>query len=257
MALGIGVILLMIPMNVLKKAPWGESLDSAAKLFVVIAAIAAAGRIAGNVKMKGFVGLAVAVNLLLVPLKILSNMSVMGKGPDMAGSLLKAIMALEAIIMSMALAARLAGGNKMKGMVSLAISLTLLMIPIKMLANMELGKAVQGVGFLAGLIYAIVGAITLTNGAQMTKLAGLIGAITALTFVAWLVSHTVHWSKALVGFGGMILLVLSMALLVKQASKMDAAKLKDLVGDKEKEAIKKDIAVEKAAELIVENIKEV
>ena len=39
--------------------------------------------------------------------------------------------------------------------------------------------------------------------------------------------------------------------------KMDAAKLKDLVGDKEKEAIKKDIAVEKAAELIVENIKEV
>ena len=39
--------------------------------------------------------------------------------------------------------------------------------------------------------------------------------------------------------------------------KMDADKLKELVGDKEKDAIKKDIAVEKAADLIVENIKEV
>ena len=39
--------------------------------------------------------------------------------------------------------------------------------------------------------------------------------------------------------------------------KMEADKLKELVGDKEKDAIKKDIAVEKAADLIVENIKEV
>ena len=39
--------------------------------------------------------------------------------------------------------------------------------------------------------------------------------------------------------------------------KMEADKLKELVGDKEKDAIKKDIAVEKAADFIVENIKEV
>ena len=39
--------------------------------------------------------------------------------------------------------------------------------------------------------------------------------------------------------------------------KMDIEKLKEIIGDKEKEAIKNDIAVEKAADVLVENIKEV
>ena len=39
--------------------------------------------------------------------------------------------------------------------------------------------------------------------------------------------------------------------------KMDVEKLKEIIGDKEKEAIKNDIAVEKAADVLVENIKEV
>lgn len=228
LALAAGVMLLMIPMNILKKEKWDNVFDSAGKLLVVISAIAFAGRIAGNVKMKGFVGLAVAVNLLLIPLKALSKMSIMGEGKDMTGSLVKGIIALETLMLTMAGAARLAGGNKMKGLLSLAVSLTLMMIPIKMLGNMETGKAVQGVVAIIAIMAAITTMIKLTNGAEVSKLAGIVGAITALSAVAWLVGHTIDWKQALVGFGGIILLILSMSSVFKQASKLDVSKLKTI-----------------------------
>lgn len=228
MALAAGVMILMVPMNILKREPWDQILDSAAKLGLVIAAIALAGSLSGGVKMKGFVGLALAVNMLLIPLKALSKMSLMGVGADMNGSLVKAIAALEILILTMAGAAQITGGNKMKGMLGLAAALTLMMIPIKMIGNMKLGNAIQGVGLLAALMASITGMVKLTNNASVAKLAGLVGAVTALSFVAWLVGHTIDWKQALVGFGGISIMITSMALFLRQASKMDVGKLKQV-----------------------------
>ena len=228
LALALGVMILMVPLNILQKKPWDELMDSAAKLAMVIAAIALAGSIAGNVKMKGFVGLALAVNLLLIPLKILSNMSIMGVGPDMTGSLLKAIMAIEALVLTMAIAARIAGGNKMNGMLSLAVGLTLMMIPLKTIANLRLDQVALSVGSLVAILLTISYVVNKTNGAQATKLAGLVGAVTALAFVAWLIGHTIDPGQAAVGFGAILGILLSMSLLIGLAGKIDAAKLKQI-----------------------------
>lgn len=228
MSLAAGVLLLMIPMKILKKESWDDVLNSAGKLFLVIAALTLASAIAGNVNMKGFVGLALAVNLLMIPLKILSNMSIMGSGPDMAGGLLKAILALETLILSMAIAARIADGNKMKGMLSLGLALTLMMIPLKVIANMSFGNAVQGIVSLLAIMAGITAMVKLTKGAEMTKLAGLVGALTALSVVALIIGNTTSWDKALVGFGSIVALMLAMSLIMKQAGKMDASKLKQV-----------------------------
>lgn len=226
LGLALGVMILMIPMNMLRKTPWDDVFDGASKLAVVIAAIAGAGRIAGNVKMKGFIGLATAVTLLMIPLKILTNMPVLGKD-NTFGGLTQGILALSALMLVMAGASRLAGGNKMKGMLSLAVSLTLIMIPLKMLAGMSWENLAKGIIGLATVFTGIILLVNTTKGGEIAKLSALVGAIAVLSLIAFLIGQ-MEWTKALTGFGSIFAIMLGMTLIFATAKKLDAAKIKQI-----------------------------
>lgn len=222
-SLAAALLVIMIPLKIVKGMDWGALLDGVAKLSLIMFSLALAGRIAGNAKMKGFIGFAIALELLLLPLKALMNMPIgsLSKG----GGLIQGIIALEALMFSMALAARIAEGNKLKGMLTFAIAINLLIIPVKAIAGMKWNEALQGVGYIVALIMAIAGMIKITDGAEVGKLAGIVGALTALSAIGWLVGHTMDWKQALIGFGPIILLIGMMTLLFKQAAKMDANQL--------------------------------
>lgn len=229
MQLAIGVTLLIIPLKALMSIPFfsgnGRSglLAGIVKLGGVIAALALGSRWAGGIQNKGFVSFAVAVNLLLHPLRELIKMPfITNKGIQWAT--IQAFVNLGLLITAMAAAARLAGGNKLKGFVGLAVALNLLLIPIKVLSGMDFGAVMTGVGPLIGIILALTLLASVAKGEKLASLAGVVTAITALAFVGSLIAK-MDWRQAVVGFAPIILMLGFIALLVRSAKNVDANKI--------------------------------
>ena len=227
LALALGVLALIVPMKILQKMAWPVLLSGVAKLSAIVLLLALAGRIAGNVKMKGFLGMALAINLLLLPLKILSNMPILTDSGKLT-SIAQGFGMLIALMLSMAGAARLTGGKKMTGMISMALALTILLIPIKTIAAMDLGKAAQGVVALLLIMAGIVAMIRITNGAQANKLAGIVGAVAILVAIGAMIGKGMNWQQVLIGFGPILGLLLMMGFMIKEASKLNAEQIKGL-----------------------------
>ena len=227
LALAAAVIVLLIPMKTLQQMDWGVLLDGVAKLAVIMFSLAGALRLAGNTKAKGFVSMALALTLLLIPLKSLMKMPI----GDLygGGGLVQGMLFLVTLLLAVGGALAIAGNTKAKGFISLAVALTLLLIPIKTLANMELGKVAQGVVAILAILTGITLMVKITDGSEKTKLAGIVAAITALAAIGWLIGHTMDWKQALIGFVPIVAILGMMALMLKTASKLTPQKIKGLV----------------------------
>ena len=225
-ALAAAVLVLFIPLNIVQKMQWNVLMDGVLKLCGIVLLLSTGLAIAGNTKVKGFVSLAAALTLILIPLKALMNMP-LGDLKN-GGGLVQGILALEALILTMALAARLTGGNKLKGMISLSASLILLMIPLKIIAAMDWDDIARAVVMLGLIMAGIILLVRLTNGAKASKLAGIVAALTALSAIGWLVGHTMNWQQALVGFGPIVLMIGLMGFMLKEAAKLTPEQMKHL-----------------------------
>lgn len=227
-----GVTLLTLSLKMLTSVPWGDLgsgfIGAGLKLIALMGSLAIASRIAGNVSLKGFVGFGIAVNLLLIPLKVLSKMPLFTGSGVFGGGLVQGFIYLAGIMVSLGAAAKLAGGGA-KGMLSFALAITLLLVPIKVLSSMPTANLIQGVGVLEVIIASLAGLAYVAKGGKMTSFAGVVAAIAALAFIGTLVGQ-MRWDQALVGFGPIILMIAAMALLVKSATDIDKEKMKSLRG---------------------------
>lgn len=223
--LAAAVLVLLVPLNIVRKMEWGALMDGVLKLCGIVLLLSTGLAIAGNTKVKGFLSLAAALTLILIPLKALMNMPLLGEGGSFGG-LAQGVSAIAALILVMAGAARLTGGNKMKGMLALSAALTILMIPLKIIAKMTWEEAARGVAAIFLIVATITAMIKVTDGAKASKLAGIVAAITALSLVGWLIGHTMNWQQALVGFGPIILMIVTMGYMLKQAAKLDVEQMK-------------------------------
>lgn len=228
LGLAVAAWLLTSVLGSFQKMEWGPLLDGVLKLGVVLAALAGAGRLAGNVKMKGFISLAAAIILLMVPIKAFMKMSLLNENGGFGKSLAQGLAIVSGLILLMGLAAKLSGGNKMSGMISMAVAMTVLLIPIKAIAAMEFGKAAQGVLAIIGLMGMITYMIKQTDDKAASKLSGIVGAIVLLSGVAAIIAGTMDWKQALIGFGPIILMIGSMALLLAAAKSLTPQKIKGL-----------------------------
>lgn len=224
--LAASVLILLIPMKILQKMKWGSLMDGILKLCGIVLLLSTGMVIAGNSKPKGFIKLAVALTLLLIPLKILMGMPLID--PSGKGGLIQGIIALAALAFAISGAARLADGKKLKGMISFALALTILMIPVKIIAAMKWQEALQAFGFIFLILATITAMIKITDKAQAGKLAGIVGAIAALTAIGWLIGHTLDWKQVLIGFGPIVLLIGLMGFMLKEASKLSEEQMKGL-----------------------------
>ena len=211
LALAAALTLLLVPFKVMQHTELSDVVENTIKLFGVIAAIALGARIAGTVKIKGLVGMATAVNLLMIPIAVLGKMPL--------PQLLQGGITIAAVIFSLAGAARVTGGLKMAGMLGMAVALNLLLIPIKTLANMDIYKMAQGVMAIEVLILSLGGLAVAAGGKKVGSLAGVVLAIAALSAIAALIAG-MGWKKALTGFAPIILLISSIAALMAFTSKM-------------------------------------
>jgi len=228
--------LIIRPMKTLMEIPWqtnsithkGGLLEMVAKLSLVMGAVVVAARLAGKAKPGGLIKMAVALQLILIPLKLLQGF---GNFRNMDGSLTsfsKALLALGGLMLTMGITAGLAGGNKLKGMLSLAVALNLLMIPINNLSKMKTKEIIKGVGPIVLLVGELGIILKLTDKVQPAKFAGLVLAITALATVGWLIGHTMDWKQALVGFVPILGMLGFMALLLRETSKLSVEQISAL-----------------------------
>ena len=227
MKLAIAVGVLYLALKWLGGVSWlgaGGFFDSMAKVMIMLLGLGATAKfIGGNATLKGFVGLSVAVGILVAVVRELGRMD---EGIAWSGiSRIAVIFALLAGLVAVAGATKFEG---LKGMMGLGIAVGILSLIVGYIGNMPWQKALQGVIGVGLLIGAITAFVYFTKDAEhVGKLAGLVGAVTALTVVAVIVGQ-MRWDKALVGFGSIGLIMLSIALILRSTSKVKDSKMKSL-----------------------------
>lgn len=174
----------------------------------------------GSRSLKGVIGFAIGVTILLIPLKVLSN-ELKQKGQNIDEAMIR----LEAIMFSVAAVGAIMGAMKFsgfKGMIGFAAAIVILMIPLQMLSKMfatdpvGLGAALAA---LAGIMLGIGLLASAAGNKEIGKLSGLVAAIAALAVVGWLIGQ-MKWEQVLTGFLPIIALIAVMSLFCSQASKM-------------------------------------
>lgn len=217
------VFILTQTIDKISALPWDKFIDVGEKLGAIVAALASSMRIAtlgtfGQVSLKGVIGFVLGVILLLVPLKILEK--------ETDKTFWPAVWKLEALMLMLSISAAMASafnhnGKGLKGMIGFALSMLILMAPLKIMAGMKLDEIGTGLAGLAVIMLGIGVLVRKTDNKEAGKLAGLVGALAALTAIGWIVGKTMDWKQMLVGFGPIVALLVAMGVFFSQASKMN------------------------------------
>lgn len=125
-------------------------------------------------KSSGLIATAIALNLLIIPLKILGAMDVVQLGLGLA--------AIGAILVGLSLFMAYSKGlGKSTGLIATAIALNLLIIPIKVLGAMDVTQLAQGMTALLGLLIGLTLFLKYSKG--LGKSTGLIATAIALNLL--------------------------------------------------------------------------
>lgn len=216
-AASIGI--LVASMLVLSKMDTGDILKSLLVIGALGAELAIIAGIfkAGAANGKIFLKMAVAISLMIIPIKMLAKMDTVNA--------LKGILGIGLIMTEMALFMRIAGKefSGKKAFLSLAIGINLLAIAVKQLAGMNAGGLIKGVAAL-GVIFLELSLFTKKAGNKQVK--GLISMALALNLMAIAVRslgkmNVGTLAKGILAIGGV---VASFAVLAKTTSGMSFGK---------------------------------
>jgi len=176
--LGIGLLGIAGAAKILSTMEWPVILSSAGKVAVFLGIMALAARIAGTANAGGtFLGLAAALNLLLIPIMVLGHtkMSVINKAAKAIG-----IIAIE-----LGIAARIAGNVKAAAaFMGLAVAIDLLVPAVAILGHMKWDTIKQGATALGIIMAEIAIACRIAASANAGKGAGAILAMAVAIGVA-------------------------------------------------------------------------
>ena len=224
LALSLAVLALILPLKILIKMPWVDLLIGVGKLFALMLMLALAARVAKSANLKGLVGFAIAVTILIIPLKALMKVT------D-RDALKQGLISLGVIMLFITGMAAAMGATKFtgfKGMISMAASLLIIALTVKMIGKMQLGEAVQGVVSILSIMTAITAMVFILRGIDISSLSKVVVAVTALSAVGWLIGHTMNWQQALIGFVPIIALIGMMTLMFKVASDLEEAQIEGI-----------------------------
>lgn len=161
-----GLILLIIPMKMLLAMSTAELAEGLIKIGLVMLVVGGLAQLfrdteGTRIRSGAVASFAFGLTLLLIPLNIIANMD--------TGKLVKGIVGLGAVMLELGLfmqamrtGTTFKGGNMKESkfqtgaLISLAVGLTMLMIPLKILAGMSITELVKGIGSL-GIILAELG----------------------------------------------------------------------------------------------------
>lgn len=224
LAIAGSVYILCTMLTTMTDTPWPSIFDAVGKILLIAGMLAFVAQIAGDSHPKGLISLVVAISALLLVTTLLGKM----KDP---ASYWKGVVRLLPIVVMLGALLAIIGHfkvGKVQGVIGLAVAISLLMIPVKMLAAMDPWKALQGVVGLA-LIFTMIGVflVKTKNIENVSKITGLIGTITALAFIAYLVGK-MKPGQALLGFGAIVAIMWSLSELIKTGSKISEKRMNQL-----------------------------
>lgn len=177
----------------------------------------------GETKVKGLIGMAVALVALIIPLRTLAVMN--------WEEYIRAVGGITILIGMMTLLMQYGATDsdkKIKGLFSLAIALVAMIIPLKALAAMDweqFARAIGGLILTMGVIALVFReAAKINNSKSLTGLTIGLVAVAGIMYLLTVVFDSVkdmEWADALVRFGGVALVFAAMAAVFAAASKVN------------------------------------
>ena len=214
------LVVMILAIKMLGKIEWDSLRDSMFKLSIIAGFLVAVAQKANGIQIKGMVGLAVSLGIMVGVIRELGHMD--------AGVAWSGILRLIPILGALAGVMWIVGKsnfNGMKGVIGLAVAVALLVIPIKILGKMDIGSAAQGILAVASILLVLGWFLDYTKDVdQASKIAGLVGTIAALSLVAIMLGN-MPFGKALVGVGSIVAMIMSISYLIKQTSKLNDKQL--------------------------------
>lgn len=156
------ILLLVIPIKLLSAMKTADALNGILAVGLILAELALFSRMMGkdfNGKQAGFIGLGIAVNLLVGAIKSLSKLNV--------GNMAKGLIGMEVLLLEMASFTKKVSGKKVAGMIGLAIGINLMVSAVKRMGKLDTKTIVKGVLGLGGLMTAFGAMLKMSNGVNL------------------------------------------------------------------------------------------
>lgn len=154
------ITLLIIPIKLLGSMDPAEALKGIAAIGVIMTELAIFSRLASSKKKGGLIGMAIAINLLVIAVKNLAGLD--------GGSLAKGLVGMSVLLLEMSSLVKKAGkAGKISGMVGMAIAINLLVIAVKQMGKLNAKTIAKGVLGLGGIMTAFGVMIKLTKGMKL------------------------------------------------------------------------------------------
>lgn len=212
--MGIGVALLVASVVVMGHVGWETALKGIGYVGLILGELALAARIAGADKGKSaaaFMGLALAVDLLLPAILILGSRDITKAG--------QGVLVVGLIVGELALAARIAGHVKAAAaFLALAVAVDLLVPAIVILGILPLSTLLQGAITVGAIILAIAGAAKLAGSADWKPLVAMALQI-GLVVAGIIILADKPWQNILAAAGAISAVVLSLGVAAALAGK--------------------------------------
>lgn len=213
---------------------WTPFTKALATLAGLILTLSIAGRLAGN-GAKGLLGFSVAIEVLVLVLKQLSKIAVFRNLDGSLTSFSKAIITLTVIIGVLTAASFVIshfGKEGLKGLGKVVLAIAALALVGAMIAQMKPEQILYGFGALVALMLAMGGFVAMASKIDPAKMKAIRGifisfALTVGIITAALVLITelgVQESAILKYFGGLVAVLLGMALIIRAARKVQSGK---------------------------------
>mgnify|MGYP002625007362 CR=1 FL=1 len=156
------ILLLVIPIKLLSAMKTADALKGIIGVGLILAELALFSRMMGkdfNGKQAGFIGLGIAVNLLVVAIKSLSKLNV--------GSMAKSLIAMEVLLLEMAAFTKRVSGKKVAGMIAMAIGINLMVTAVKRMGKLDTKTIAKGVIGLGSIMLAFGTMLKLSGGVNL------------------------------------------------------------------------------------------
>ncbi len=156
------ILLLVIPIKLLSAMKTADALKGIIGVGLILAELALFSRMMGkdfNGKQAGFIGLGIAVNLLVIAIKNLSKLNV--------GSMAKSLIAMEVLLLEMAAFTKRVSGKKVAGMIAMAIGINLMVTAVKRMGKLDMKTIAKGVIGLGSIMLAFGAMLKLSSGVNL------------------------------------------------------------------------------------------
>jgi len=152
------VALLVIPVYLLGNMDTRAALKGIVGVGLILTELALFMKIAGKGmdKKQSFIGLAIAINLLVFAVKSLGNMD--------TGAALQGVVGLGLVLFELSLFMNKTNTKKISGMISLALAVNLLVLAVRSIGNMNTKTIIKGVLGLGGVMAAFSILINASKG---------------------------------------------------------------------------------------------